>query len=379
MTIPLLPARTSYADFFFNYQIARKPCMLSAALTETWNARKVWVKGDSLDEAAFVSLFHLESAVVPVVKCKDGDDYSADYDKMNIVSYFEDEDTRKYLKDWHFQADHPGHGAYDVPRIFSNDWLNEYFDFKNDPVQQDYRFVYIGKENTCTPRHADVFRSHSWSANICGSKKWLICGDSSDPVSEVEVVQNPGEVSFLPSLCEHAVENIPSGKFTVSVNHNWFNASNVNVVADYLFKSYKEVLAEIEDCRGSFSDKEFNDQAQLLLKTVAGMDLPEFAEFLQFILKRRLSSAKEVFRFVKDLLICDSCSENVWKCVFDSEVCRKVCFEKVSKRCECRDCTNELCDSCCCFFACFDFAVARDVLQRYYPECRELCSYVLIE
>ena len=26
---------------------------------------------------------------------------------------------------------------------------------------------------TWTPLHADVFRSYSWSANICGRKQWL--------------------------------------------------------------------------------------------------------------------------------------------------------------------------------------------------------------
>lgn len=24
-----------------------------------------------------------------------------------------------------------------------------------------------------TPLHADVFRSYSWSANVCGKKKWI--------------------------------------------------------------------------------------------------------------------------------------------------------------------------------------------------------------
>lgn len=34
----------------------------------------------------------------------------------------------------------------------------------------DYRFVYLGPQGSWTPLHADVLRSYSWSANVCGRK-----------------------------------------------------------------------------------------------------------------------------------------------------------------------------------------------------------------
>ena len=29
-------------------------------------------------------------------------------------------------------------------------------------------------KGTWTPLHADVFRSYSWSSNVCGRKKWYL-------------------------------------------------------------------------------------------------------------------------------------------------------------------------------------------------------------
>lgn len=38
----------------------------------------------------------------------------------------------------------------------------------------DYRFVYMGPAGSWTPCHADVLRSYSWSANVCGRKRWRL-------------------------------------------------------------------------------------------------------------------------------------------------------------------------------------------------------------
>lgn len=89
-----------------------------------------------------------------------------------------------------------------------------------------------------TPFHADVFRSYSWSANICGRKKWLLyppgqeeflrdcCGnlayDVTSPALQdqqyfprfsqacrpLEVIQEAGEILFVPSGWHHQVYNL---------------------------------------------------------------------------------------------------------------------------------------------------------------------------
>lgn len=89
-----------------------------------------------------------------------------------------------------------------------------------------------------TPFHADVFRSYSWSANICGRKKWLLYPPGQEeflrdthgnlpydvtsselqdrglfPHSEeacqpLEIIQEAGEIIFVPSGWHHQVYNL---------------------------------------------------------------------------------------------------------------------------------------------------------------------------
>ncbi len=38
----------------------------------------------------------------------------------------------------------PEYEAYKVPKFFSSDWMNEFWDAKGDEEQGDYRFLYFG-------------------------------------------------------------------------------------------------------------------------------------------------------------------------------------------------------------------------------------------
>ncbi|CAI8596236.1 unnamed protein product [Vicia faba] len=144
-----------------------------------------------------------------------------------------------YLKDWHFVKEYPDYVPYITPMFFCDDWLNLYLDnFRtntySDRDQQnkeiccsDYRFVYMGVKGSWTPLHADVFRSYSWSANVCGKKRWFFLDPSQchlvfdrnmkscvynifDEVSDskypsfkkaiwLECTQEAGEIIFVPS------------------------------------------------------------------------------------------------------------------------------------------------------------------------------------
>ncbi|CAH0368391.1 unnamed protein product [Pelagomonas calceolata] len=152
------------------------------------------------------------------------------------------EGRRYYLKDWHFRLDGLGHLA-PVPEIFADDWLSGARDM-------DYHFVYLGAAGTRTKLHCDVVNSFSWSANVCGSKRWRFLpaaetsllrdvfgedvassfGPSSSEYPRrgkarpIEVVQQPGEAIFVPSGWYHDVENLND---CLSVNCNWANASNL--------------------------------------------------------------------------------------------------------------------------------------------------------
>lgn len=70
--------------------------------------------------------------------------------------------------------DFPGYSVYQTPTALCSDWMNEFWDVWEGKGQtDDYRFVYMGPTGSWTPFHADVLHSYSWSANICGRKKWI--------------------------------------------------------------------------------------------------------------------------------------------------------------------------------------------------------------
>lgn len=50
-----------------------------------------------------------------------------------------------------------------------------------------------------TPFHADVFRSFSWSANICGRKKWIFYppGEYYEDISVIQTCTVHSKISLL--------------------------------------------------------------------------------------------------------------------------------------------------------------------------------------
>ncbi|XP_024441665.1 arginine-specific demethylase JMJ20 isoform X2 [Populus trichocarpa] len=159
------------------------------------------------------------------------------------------------------------------------------------------------QEGSWTPLHADVFRSYSWSANVCGKKKWLFLPPSQchlvfdrgfkscvydifDDASEtnfpgfkkalwLECSQEQNEIIFVPSGWYHQVHNMED---TISINHNWFNAYNLSWVLDLLSRDYKEAKEYIEDIRDICDDFEGLCQRNLAANT--GMNFSDFFIFL---------------------------------------------------------------------------------------------------
>ncbi|OZJ02352.1 hypothetical protein BZG36_04375, partial [Bifiguratus adelaidae] len=177
-----------------------------------------------------------------------------------------------YLKDWHFVRDRPEYGAYTVPDIFADDWLNGFWAARKD-TEDDYRFCYMGGPGTFTPLHADVYRSYSWSANITGIKHWIFFPPDQQPllrsvktgqppylISEaladpaeypnaakavrIDVWQFPGETIFVPSGWWHQVIN---ESHTISINHNWANACNLVYLSESLVHDWIQARWDIRD------------------------------------------------------------------------------------------------------------------------------------
>lgn len=154
-----------------------------------------------------------------------------------------------------------------------------------------------------TPLHEDVYCSYSWSVNVVGKKKWILFppGEENklkdqlgnlplvfelekyENVKYCEITQEAGDALFVPSGWHHQVMNEAQ---TISVNHNWINACNIEIVWKALEKSLVIVENQIEECRGT---PEFPAECQLILKSHFGMDFELFVTFLCYIARKRLS------------------------------------------------------------------------------------------
>lgn len=295
----------SYSEFYERFIKANKPCLFDSCFTKTWNSRKDWVKQDGTVNVEFFKK-HFGDIDAPVVDCNKKHFSSHEKCDMKVNDFFSYWNNRVdkvlYLKDWHLQQNNSG--FYEVPMYFTSDWLNEYFDYLN---ADDYRFVYIGVKGTWTPFHADVFRSFSWSANICGLKKWIFYPPGEEELLKdnfgklpynvtdalnhetnkgIEVFQKAGEVIFVPSGWHHQVFNMED---TISINHNWINATNIRNMFDHLCVELEKVKKEIRDCR---SMDGFEQHCQLILHSAAGIDFNGFFDMVIFLLQKRIGIAK---------------------------------------------------------------------------------------
>ncbi|KAL7634103.1 UNVERIFIED_CONTAM: hypothetical protein RMT77_015431 [Armadillidium vulgare] len=309
----------SYQFFFTNHLQTNKPCIFGSWLTEKWPVTNLWVDDSGTPNCSYLSDSFGDS-LVPISNC-DSKYFNSQVKETLTLREYTNYYCQKqkglkeeclYLKDWHFVRDFPNYKAYTTPAYFASDWLNEFWALRGDQVD-DYRFVYIGPKGSWTPFHADVFRSFSWSSNICGRKRWLFFPPSESDflkdkygeyvydvnsqslkdvslypnahLSEggIEIIQERGETVFVPSNWFHQVWNLED---TISINHNWINGTNIEFVIDFIISTLKEVEESIKE----FSETEgWVSQCQLILKSVAGMDAKELFKFLKAIAQRRIN------------------------------------------------------------------------------------------
>ncbi|XP_055828550.1 arginine-specific demethylase JMJ20 [Solanum dulcamara] len=310
----------TYSEFAEKYMARNQPVVLTG-LMDDWRACKDWVLPNGKPNLHFFST-HFGKSIVQVTDC--GTREFTDQKRIEMtVSEFVDHWLRDcgagggsllYLKDWHFVKEYPEYIAYKIPADFSDDWLNFYLDKfrmhkdpdtyseRNEISCSDYRFVYMGSKGTWTPLHADVFRSYSWSANVCGKKQWYFLpprqhhlvfdrnmkssvynifadvSQSKFPGFEKaiwwECTQEENEVIFVPSGWYHQVHNLED---TISINHNWFNGYNLSWVWDLLLKDYNEACEYIEDLKGC---DDFEELCQRNLAANTGMNFYDFFIFI---------------------------------------------------------------------------------------------------
>ncbi|KAJ1733009.1 hypothetical protein LPJ61_001772 [Coemansia biformis] len=292
----------SVEDFVREYLVPNLPVVLGPRFTDDWPARRLWVADGRPDFVRLASLYG--GAQVPVTHCGAVDTPDQQCGEMEFGKFVDqwrrDPRSGLYCKDWHFALDREAPQVYSPPSPMSNDWINVFHDHGGLEGRDDYRFCYMGGGSTWTPFHEDVFRSYSWSTNICGEKYWIlvppgqtdlftdpvrgwvhniadpdeVCFPHARRVRRIEFVQGPGETVFVPSGWWHQVRNIGD---TISINHNWANEHN-------LCHLYRRLAADMARVRHALRDvadmDDFVEHAQRVLRADSGSDYLGFTRFV---------------------------------------------------------------------------------------------------
>lgn len=101
-----------------------------------------------------------------------------------------------------------------------------------------------------------------------------------------QVVQEPGEIIFIPPYWHHQVENLTSA---LSINHNWLNAAGLHWTWAQLRADARECAEQIEDCRPLCTAAEYQARELLLLplllsvKGRLGKPVPQFPALACFL------------------------------------------------------------------------------------------------
>jgi hypothetical protein len=230
---------------------------------------------------------------------------------------------------------------YVVPSPLDDDWLNGWWDAPATDAghatrEDDYRFLYLGPKGSTTGVHHDVLCSYSWSVNLAGIKEWTLfppppssplpsaaarinlptlkpgsalveagqavqtqspgtrptstasrscpaddLSPSAHPAAAPALVvqQGPRELMFVPSGWHHKVRNLTG---CLSINHNWFNRSNLARVWAFLKEEAKAVQEKLGHLRETFDEEvsSWERQCEVVLRANSAMNLTEWVGLL---------------------------------------------------------------------------------------------------
>ncbi|KAK1921067.1 hypothetical protein DB88DRAFT_513800 [Papiliotrema laurentii] len=306
----------SYEDCLTNHLLPNTPFLLSSKTTATWPCT-AWRLPHTEAGPSRPNLDALRKYgrhVVPVANTLQREFSEFERDEQALSEVLDlwagGKGEGLYVKDWHIfeEIEKEGGAAvsvYTVPKCLRDDWLNPPFDEGArshahspetiDNTLGDFRFCYLGPRGTFTPLHRDVYGSYSWSANVVGRKLWWFFppdqlervkdsrGELVFDVREMEeegggikVVQEEGEVIFVPSGWHHQVVNLD---FCISINHNFFSSPTLPRVFDAMVAAQHRVEESIADIlpmikqrlgEGGPWREEWVEEVQALLERDAG-------------------------------------------------------------------------------------------------------------
>lgn len=248
--VGVLETVPAYEEFFEKALLQNRPFLVKN-VADSWRATAEWaLPGGRVAWQRLAQDFG--TCRVPVALCGEQQYNDQRREEMTVGEFVERAVQGKeqiYLKDWHLVQQEAHFGAYDVPLMVSDDWINAHWDHLAE--RDDYRFVYAGTKGSFTPLHCDVFHSFSWSVNVVGRKLWTFFPPASVPfihneqgtatvwdirlpdvtmfplfehAFSIEVVQEAGELIFVPAGWYHQVENLVRPAYTHTITHTHSHA-----------------------------------------------------------------------------------------------------------------------------------------------------------
>jgi hypothetical protein len=180
------------------------------------------------------------------------------------------EDNPLYLFDPMFGEKAPSLANYKIPHFFPDD----YFADLPAELRPSYRWLLMGGKRSGSPFHKDPNMTSAWNGLICGRKKWLfyapdtlppgvlVDGDPDSPLTAVstpvsvlewfrhyyrsgrtgqlECMQQPGDLVYIPHGWWHSVLNLAEG---LALTQNYVSEHNAARVLGFLRQKRKLALA----------------------------------------------------------------------------------------------------------------------------------------
>ena len=190
LNVKIIPSTETY-EYFCETCMATNTPGLILGVAGKWRAWDEWRGEDGgINWDLLLKLFGM--CTVPVVRLDPTEKgtYGGNSQNMSFQEFFEksfllDQENSKlpsdsekyYLKDWHYAIEFKDNLAYEIPSYFRDDYLNAWWEEGREGVSgsaSDFKFLYLGAASTFTPLHHDVYKSYSWSVNICGRKRWVL-------------------------------------------------------------------------------------------------------------------------------------------------------------------------------------------------------------
>ena len=254
--------RLTREEFLREYHRPRKPVIVGGLLDD-WKARSSWTPQFFRE--------NYRDVAVTAGRCFDKStrttvgayvDYMEAYARGEIV---ETHRSPLYLEGWYFRPQCPElMEHYRSPAIFGDDWLEKWF--FPDRYDPKATAILLGPKGTFTKLHPDLLSTHSWNAQLRGSKRWIFV--SPDQVDKVyletrmmggyvpgtdvdapdlerypllgeldmlEGVVHAGETIWFPMDWLHQVTALEE---SVSLTHNYMSGNNCLKVTSEILRAH---------------------------------------------------------------------------------------------------------------------------------------------